>query len=384
MRSVAQYSLYAQTDFSRGPHWNHESPFLPVDWETTQERGAPSLKHAAMKRVLRDQSALKVEMFEHVPWLIAEYLWDCLGKCMKRTLHMWKIMTTVYPAFRKEYPCYHMETVTCKQPLRKNYFEIMNSEDCVWRGILSFPSNLAEVADFVAIANVKNLVALQINPTFDVENPAWTGDRGITNADGIQDGVIRGWLEMAESQGSFRHMRFLRMEGQNKLTPHVLPLLRKLPQLQHIVISKCDLFTKKFKANHKVKGQDVIEVDGWIVRRQDWIVQKEGLEKAKQAEATQEMYNDGRSLDSQHFTGMELLTPYSLSLDTPVMELDISRRYGLSFVENPAQLFVLVRATCEPQAEKRRPPEMTERPGSKKRVMKDRGQDLAGILGQFM
>lgn len=303
---------------------------------------------------------------------------------MKRTLHMWKIMTTVYPAFRKEYPCYHMETVTCKQPLRKNYFEIMNSEDCVWRGILSFPSNLAEVADFVAIANVKNLVALQINPTFDVENPAWTGDRVITNADGIQDGVIRGWLEMAESQGSFRHMRFLRMEGQNKLTPHVLPLLRKLPQLQHIVISKCDLFTKKFKANHKIKGQDVIEVDGWIVRRQDWIVQKEGLEKAKQAEATQEMYNDGRSLDSQHFTGMEPLTPYSLSLDTPVMELDISRRYGLSFVENPAQLFVLVRATCEPQAEKRRPSEMAERPGSKKRVMKDRGQDLAGILGQFM
>lgn len=80
MPSVAHYSLYAQTDFSRGPHWNHESPFLPVDWETTQERGAPSLKHAAMKRVLRDQSALKVEMFEHVPWLIAKYLWDCLGK----------------------------------------------------------------------------------------------------------------------------------------------------------------------------------------------------------------------------------------------------------------------------------------------------------------
>lgn len=303
---------------------------------------------------------------------------------MKRTLHMWKIMTTVYPAFRKEYPCYHMETVTCKQPLRKNYFEILNSEDSVWRGVLSFPSNLAEVTDFVAIANVKNLVALQINSTYEAENPAWTGDRVITNADGIQDGVIRGWLEMAESQGSFQHLRFLRMEGQNKLTPHVLPLLRKLPQLQHIVISKCDLFTKKFKLVHGIKGQDVIDVDGWIIRRQDWIVQKEGLEKAKHAEVIQEIYNDACPVDSQHFPGMEPLTPHSLSLDTPVMELDISRRYGSSVVETPAQLFVLVRAACELPAEKKRPSGSTEGPGPRKRVMKDRGQDLAGILGQFM
>ncbi|KAJ6096136.1 hypothetical protein N7486_006882 [Penicillium sp. IBT 16267x] len=381
---MAHSSLYAQTDFSRGPHWNHESPFLPVDWETTQEQGAPSLKHAAMKRVLRDQSALKIEMFEHVPWLIAEHLWDNLDKCMKRTLHMWKIFTTVYPAFRKKYPCYYMDTVTCKQPLRKNYFEIINSENCVWRGVLSFPSNLAEVADFVAIANVKNLVALQINPTYEVESPAWTGDRAITSTDGIQDGVIRGWLEMAETKGSFQHMRFLRMEGQNKLTPHVLPLLRKLPQLQHIVISKCDLFTRKLNRIHKSKGQDVIEVDGWIVRRQDWIVQKEGLQTAKQMGAIKDMYNGDCSVDYQHFTGMEPLTPSSLSLDTPVMDIDISRRYGLSFVENPKQLFVLVRAACEPPAEKKRSPEKMEGPGSRKRIMKDRGQDLAGMLGQFM
>lgn len=297
---------------------------------------------------------------------------------------MWKIMTTVYPAFRKEFPCYHMETVTCKQPLRQNYFEILNSENCIWRGILSFPSNLAEVADFVAIASVKNLAVLQINPSYEVENPAWTGDRVITNGDGIQDGVIRSWLEMAESQGSLQHLRFLKMEGQNKLTPHVLPLLRKLPQLQQIVIYKCDCFTRKFNLIHRLKGQDVIVIDGWIIRRQDWIVRKEGPEKAKQAEAIQEMYNDGCHVDSQHLTGMEPPTPYSLSLDTPVMELDISRRYGLSLVENPIELFVIVRATCELQAERKRPSDTTYRPGSRKRIMKDRGQDLAGMLGQFM
>ncbi|KAJ5650242.1 uncharacterized protein N7484_003965 [Penicillium longicatenatum] len=337
-----------------------------------------------MKRVLSDQSALKAEMFEHVPWLIAAYLWDNLGKCMKQTLHMWKIMTRAYPEFRRLHPCYHMETVTCKQPLRRHYFDIMNSEDCIWRGVLSFPSNLAEVADFVAIANVKNLVALQINPTYEVENPAWTGHRTMTNTNGIQDGVVRGWLEMAETHGSFQHMRYLRMEGQNQLTPHVLTLLRKLPQLQHIVISKCDLFTKKLNRIPRLKGQDAIEVDGWIVRRQDWIVEKEGPEKAKQAEAIREMYKGGGSVDYQYFVGMEPLTPYSLSLDTPVMDLDISRRYDLSFVENPTQLFVLVRGACERTGAKKRLSEKIEGTGPRKRVMKDRGQDLAGLLDQFM
>lgn len=78
--SVYLISPAPQSDFGRGPHWLHESPFLPFLWETTQERGASPLKHAAMKQVLMDQSVLNAELFEHVPWRIAQYLWECLGR----------------------------------------------------------------------------------------------------------------------------------------------------------------------------------------------------------------------------------------------------------------------------------------------------------------
>lgn len=78
--AVSLYSPGPQSDFGKGPHWLHESPFLPVLWEQTQDIGSPSLKHAAMKRVLSDQSLLKPELFAQVPWHIAEYLWECLGQ----------------------------------------------------------------------------------------------------------------------------------------------------------------------------------------------------------------------------------------------------------------------------------------------------------------
>lgn len=63
-----------------GPTWYHEIPFLPHGWETTNDHGSGSLKHAALKSLVRDQSALRPELFEHVPWYLAKYIWDALGR----------------------------------------------------------------------------------------------------------------------------------------------------------------------------------------------------------------------------------------------------------------------------------------------------------------
>ena len=69
-----------QTDFKRGPHWNHESPFLPIGWDSNPPaRGVRSLKVIARKKLLSDQSALSPELFQSVPWKIAKELWEYLG-----------------------------------------------------------------------------------------------------------------------------------------------------------------------------------------------------------------------------------------------------------------------------------------------------------------
>lgn len=63
-----------------GPSWVHETPYLPEGWESTSRVGAPTLKHAAMKQTLSNQRNLVPELFANVPWPIASYLWDCLGR----------------------------------------------------------------------------------------------------------------------------------------------------------------------------------------------------------------------------------------------------------------------------------------------------------------
>lgn len=64
----------------KGPLWVHESPFLTLGWEETSESGAPSLKHSAMRQTLSDQRMLAPDLFTNVPWEVARYLWDCLGR----------------------------------------------------------------------------------------------------------------------------------------------------------------------------------------------------------------------------------------------------------------------------------------------------------------
>jgi hypothetical protein len=77
--SIILDSPAAQHDFSRGSHWYHESPFLPIGKSRGNEYGASSLKDTATRRLVMDQSALRLELFENVPWKIAKELWEFLG-----------------------------------------------------------------------------------------------------------------------------------------------------------------------------------------------------------------------------------------------------------------------------------------------------------------
>jgi hypothetical protein len=66
--------------FVNGIAWETESPFLDVDYEARNALGVPTLKHLATKKILSDQRNLEPEHFRHVPWPIAEQLWQYLTR----------------------------------------------------------------------------------------------------------------------------------------------------------------------------------------------------------------------------------------------------------------------------------------------------------------
>ena len=72
--------LYVYASSGNGPSWVHESPWMPVCRVENSRTGANTLKHMAMKQTLLDQRRLSPDHFTHVPWSLAAYLWDCLGR----------------------------------------------------------------------------------------------------------------------------------------------------------------------------------------------------------------------------------------------------------------------------------------------------------------
>lgn len=75
---VSHLSLEPQNSFGRGAHWFHESPFLPIGWETTNSSGTASLKHSAMRALMKDQSLLNPELFTNIPRLLAMDIWKSM------------------------------------------------------------------------------------------------------------------------------------------------------------------------------------------------------------------------------------------------------------------------------------------------------------------
>ncbi|KAK4863426.1 hypothetical protein LT330_002204 [Penicillium expansum] len=378
-----------------GPTWYHEIPFLPYGWETTNDRGSGSLKHAAMKALLQDQSALKPELFEYVPWYLAQYLWDALKKCNKQTMHMWKIMASVYPVqFCEVSPYYCLNAGSPKKPLR-DYMGVLNSDDLRWRAILTIATTYCTATDLTTIPNIKNLVALDIysEPYSSIVAPL--DPVGVSN-DGLplQDGFVRGWIESEALQ----HLRILRFYHQCEMTIAALEALRELPELQLVVAYECKNITETIQQYDK-PANGIIPIKGWSACRLDWFWDTHGTSKTIDDNLLALLHVYKSSLQTPE--NGDSRRPSSLPTNLPILEfklptVDHSRRdqvvvrsrYNAKsivlFTRDPAKQKLDIEKQQRAREKKRsEPPERGDRP-AKRAVMKERGPvDISETLNQF-
>ncbi|KAE8148153.1 hypothetical protein BDV25DRAFT_158857 [Aspergillus avenaceus] len=354
--------------FSKGPSWVHETPFLTRGWEETNEFGSPSLKHSAMRQTLSDQRNLVPQLFENVPWRIAAYLWDCLGRSRKRTFYMWKVFATAYPdEFRQIAQHRSMKIEGPRLPMR-DYLEMVKSENLRWRTVLTIVNSHARVPEMVDVSSVRNLVALevstppQINSCEDLETPMAA----------LSDRIVRTWSELAEGSGGFAHVRVLKLCHQD-LSEVALRYLRALPSLQVILVHDC-------QGIHSV-ATSASGAAGWEYRR---------LPGEEGPPTLYELYQTS-------LTDQNKAEP-TLDRDSPILDFQIGQASRTPTRPKNAQTLLLyrtgatVRSPTEgsgPQA--KRPKvgvsaggEAQKRLGPRRPVMKDRKtKDLAEVLGQF-
>ncbi|PLB46853.1 hypothetical protein P170DRAFT_511527 [Aspergillus steynii IBT 23096] len=348
-----------------GPSWVHETPYLPEGWESTSTVGAPTLKHAAMRQTLSNQRRLVPELFANVPWQIASYLWDCLGRSRKRTLYIWKVFATAYPQQFSLVAQYRsMKIGGLKLPLR-DYLAMMKSDDMHWRVTLTLRVSCPSVPELVEISDVRNLVAL------DVITPAGAGlvsddpetpDLQVT---ALNDRIVRTWSELAQTTGAFAHLRILRLFYQDDLSKVVLRYLARIPALQFIVVYECDGLTRAMRRG----------MDGWEAYSSDSIRLIELFES----------YQNSLSCGDDH---------EPMDRDRPILDFHLGTMMDplpLRSARNRSKVLCLRRTNAEAEpASKRlkvtRSLDTFQKPSKRRKpVMKDRRtKDLGEALGDFL
>ncbi|KAJ5085426.1 hypothetical protein N7532_010197 [Penicillium argentinense] len=395
--------------FNRGPHWYHESPWLPLGHDALSNNalGSRSLKQTALLKTLHDQSLLDPASFKNVPWLLAKEIWDFLGECNKQTLHMWKILATIYPTdFRKGCQFYKLYTLRPVQPL-KGYIETMNDRRCNWHAFLSLETAYATVEDLVRIGGMANLAALEIErgqwrpcPVLPLSHP---NDPETT----LEDGIVRSWLEMARAQGSLQHLRVLRISQQNSLTLSSLDMLAGLPGLALILVHKCRHFTEAWTQGEEDQGQAVFAAHGWHAQSLSKVLERRGLDEftgPMHFEQLGNAYTDSLRTGKRE-DGTERLPP-GLAGNAPKMDfcLHQGHRTDVSSIEkrmpfasgdvlhltpvlpgSASKRPVTLSATQAPsRSEKKRPSSSPAKESKDKRIMKSKPlRNLEDLLSEF-
>lgn len=314
---------------------------------------------------------------------------------------MWMIMAKVYPRqFPQLSPSYSLHIDRPQEPL-KLYIDMMNSESCNWRGVLSLRAPHATITDLVAIGNMTNLIRVEIfsHPSRSMNLTASSDpSKGL----GLDDRIIRSWVEAAESVGSLQQLRVLSIFNQANVTIQAVRMLGKLPQLELIVAYQCDALNENLKRYPGWKDNGVL-VEGWNVRRRELLeLDQDGemvalnrrlssvmeIPNTPPPESIRSHRNPDRGQGTCKQPGQEQ-TPFCPVSGSPVMYFQLS---NYPFTEGPKELVRAVRGgqphiffLRAPSREKKRPPSEPVPTRKGKRFMKDRGgRDLADALGEFL
>ncbi|KAL4808487.1 hypothetical protein BDV18DRAFT_158576 [Aspergillus unguis] len=350
----------APVALSNGATWVHESPYMPLGWEETSPNEASPLRHLAMRKLLSDQRSLSPSLFTNVPWGIARDIWDMLGRCKKQTLHMWKLLATVYPAQFAEMEKYRSMKIEGPKLSMRDYLGLTKSDSLSWRVALTLATSYSRVPEIVGISEIKNLCALDIaTPT----TPDVLPENSELQLTTLTDRIVRAWSELAQTSEAFKHLRVLILRHQRQLSKVALHYFRTFPTLQTVITFDCP------GIESAVYGG---QVNGWIP-----------AEEEQSAPATLYGFYEASCKAS--------IDKSSIPAETPILDFQIGQmvKAARGPVSSPYAAIYLERSgdggvDTGPSTRKRKDIASDGQHGRKgKPVMKTRTQDIGDVLSSF-
>ncbi|KAJ5477087.1 hypothetical protein N7539_007231 [Penicillium diatomitis] len=143
---------------------------------------------------------------------------------------------------------------------------MMHSRSHSWNAVLSFSTAYASTADLVNMAQITDLVALEINNETPVNKNTIAFQEHTST--GMDDSLVHSWLQGVQSSGQFQRLQVLRLYEQKGLTSKVFWMLERFPQLKVVVLYRCEEITRCL--NQKLGGSKrALLQNGWLIRRFD-------------------------------------------------------------------------------------------------------------------
>lgn len=293
-------------------------------------------------------------------------------------MYMWKLFATVYPREFRQIANYRaMKIEGPKMPMR-DYFGLVKDDALHWGVALTLSTEFARTPELVEIANVKNIVALEISTTLSKPQPDQDEDAAPVAV--LDDRIIRTWSELAQTSGAFRYLRVLRVYHQEKLSPIIFQYFRVFPSLRVLVVQDCRGLTAE-------SAKEAAETYGWEVGTQPPSKDNKEETEIYDSDTVYECYEASDTL----LDGEEP----SIDRDTPILDFQLGQavRGGMNkkarklkptvfLRRGPIELDVTDAAMGKRRLEEAGPP---NRKKARKPVMKDAGgKDLTGLLAEFL
>ena len=284
---------------------------------------------------------------------------------------MWKLYATVYPSQLRDmspFRCIRVEGPL--MPMRE-YLDSMKSDTLSWGVALTLFTSFASMSELVELASVKNLVALELNASSELET--LFNDKTTMPMAALNDRIVRTWSELAESGAAFAHLQVLRLSHQGHVSRATLQHLRSFPSLCLLVVYNCPNLTSLFKNDHQA-------IEGW----QPVADLSTHLETAYTSDEIYGYYSFIKENDEMGS---------SIDRNIPILGIQIGREmHRPSKSKNPPDTVYLRRQSCyqkqedtpEPPSKRRKQasgPQAARRGTMKQRKAKDLDDVLGDLIG---
>lgn len=298
---------------------------------------------------------------------------------------MWKLYATAYPAQFRSVAKYRSMKVSWPQMTLREYWSVVKSDSLSWRAVLTLTPSFARAPELVEIANIKNLVALEIGrPLHLLPTP----DNSEPHVAGLNDRIARTWSELAESSGAFTHLRVLRLYCQPDLSPVGIRYLSALSGLCLIIAHGCPAL------EFCLKGES-LDTDGWeVTTTPQFTVKSCDQMEGSEPRTLYECYQTSFDASSERHAIEEGI----LDRGSPVLNFRIVPEVSQGLGKRASSSTIYFQRKWSPGSRTPEPalkklklagqsPEETSRSrsGSRKPVMRKRNpRDLRDVLGDFV